>query len=355
MITPMRAVVMERHGGPDVLVATRVPDPRPAAGEALVAVRAVAVNRLDCLIREGGPHAYGVKLPLVPGYDVAGEVLALGPGTIGARPGDRVYVHYDYSCGRCRFCRDGDESLCARYEIMGVNRDGGYAELVVAPIRNLFALAPGVSFAAAAATGSVFLTAHHMLFARGGVREGETVLVTAAGSGVGGAALQLAARAGARVIATAGSDEKLERARAAGADHVVDHRRPGWSVEVQERTGGQGADLAVDHTGAEQFADVVAALGPRGRVVICGATSGALAQLDLVDLFARQISVTGSSDGTRAELAEVLELLGRGAIAPVIDTVMPLDAAAEAQRRLAARAHFGRLLLTPDGNAPTPV
>jgi 2-desacetyl-2-hydroxyethyl bacteriochlorophyllide A dehydrogenase len=351
----MRAVVMERHGGPDVLVATRMPDPRPGVGEALVAVRAVAVNRLDCLIREGGPHAYGVKLPLVPGYDVAGEVVALGPETIGARPGDRVYVHYDYSCGRCRFCCDGDESLCARYEIMGVNRDGGYAELVVAPVRNLFALAPGVSFAAAAAAGSVFLTAQHMLFARGGLREGETVLVTAAGSGVGGAALQLAKRAGARVIATAGSREKLERARAAGADHVLDHRRPGWGAEVRERTVRQGADLAVDHTGAEQFADVVAALAPRGRVVICGATSGATAALDLVDLFARQISIIGSSDGTRAELSTILALLGRGAITPVIDTVMPLSEAAEAQRRLGARAHYGRLLLTPEGDTPDAV
>ncbi|HET7456398.1 MAG TPA: zinc-binding dehydrogenase [Gemmatimonadaceae bacterium] len=348
----MRAVVMRRHGGPDVLVPTELPDPEPGPGEAAVAVRAVAVNRLDCLVRENSGHAYVARLPLVPGYDVAGEVVAVGPATAGARPGDRVYVHYDYACGRCRFCLDGDESLCAEYGIMGVDRDGGYAERVVAPVRNLFALPAGVPFAAAAASGSVFLTAHHMLFARGRLKPGETVLVMAAGSGVGGAALQLARWAGARVVATAGTRAKRERALAAGAEHVIDYTEPGWSARLREVTGGRGADLAIDHTGSEHFAEVVRGLAPRGRVVVCGATSGAAAELDLVDLFARQISIIGSSDGTRRELVEVLELLARGVIAPVIDEVLPLDAAADAQRRLTRRDHYGRLLLAPsDGPA----
>jgi NADPH:quinone reductase-like Zn-dependent oxidoreductase len=193
---------MREHGGPEVLRAEDVADPEPGTGEVLVRVRAVAVNRLDLGVRENVAHAYVVKLPLIPGYDVTGEIVDVGSGVSGLAAGERVYVHYDYSCGRCEFCLDGDESLCAEYGIMGVDHDGGYAELVVAPARNIFPLAPGVSFEAAAAAGSVYLTAYHMLFARAGLRAGESVLVTAAGSGVGGAALELARvlRPGGRLV-----------------------------------------------------------------------------------------------------------------------------------------------------------
>jgi NADPH:quinone reductase-like Zn-dependent oxidoreductase len=344
----VRAVVMRAHGGPEVLSLEELPDPEPGPGEAVVRVRAVAVNRLDCLVREDDGHAYQARLPLIPGYDVAGEVVGVGPGTAGAREGERVYVHYDYACGRCEFCLDGDESLCDEYRLMGVQHDGGYAERVRVPARNLFPLADSVSFESAAAAGSVYLTAHHMLFARGGLRPGETVLVMAAGSGVGGAAMQLARWAGARVIATAATAAKRELALMTGADDVVDYGSPGWSDEVLRLTGGRGVDFAVDHTGSEHFADLLRALAPRGRVVVCGATSGATVGVDLVDLFARQISIMGSSDGTRRELVAVLDLLAKGVITPLIDDVLPLEQAAEAQRRLTSRAHYGRLLLTPD-------
>jgi NADPH:quinone reductase-like Zn-dependent oxidoreductase len=230
---------------------------------------------------------------------------------------------------------------------MGVDHDGGYAELVVAPVRNLFALGENTGFEGAAAAGSVYLTAYHMLFSRAGLRAGETVLVSAAGSGVGGAAIQLATWAGARVIATAGGPAKRERALASGADNAVDYSTPGWSDEVLNLTGGAGVDCVIDHTGAETFAEVVRCLGPRGRVIVCGATSGPQVTLDLIDLFARQISVIGSSDGTRRELAEVLSLLDSGIITPVIDSVLPLEKAGDAQRRLVQRDHFGRILLAP--------
>ena len=342
---------MRQQGETVDLVLEQRPDPIPGFGEAIVRVHAVAVNRLDWLVRDGFGHAYTVRLPLIPGYDVAGEVVAVGPGDDSVHEGDRVYVHYDYSCGRCKACLEGEDSLCSSYGLMGVDHDGGYAELVVAPVRNLFALGDNVRFDDAAAVGSVYLTAYHMLFSRGTLRAGETVLVSAAGSGVGGAAMQLAAWAGARVIVTCGGPAKCERALASGADYAVDYSAPGWSEAVLSLTGGAGVDCAIDHTGAATFDEVLTCLAPRGRVVICGATSGPRVELDLIDLFARQISIIGSSDGTRRELAEVLSLLDSGRISPVIDSVLPLEQAGEAQRRLVDRDHFGRILLAPTNAA----
>lgn len=343
----MHAVVIHRYGGVEALQFEEVPDPSPGAGQAVVRVHAVAVNRLDIWVRENVGHAYQATLPLVLGYDAAGEVATVGGGADEVRPGDRVYVHYDYSCGRCEFCLEGEESLCSQYEIMGVNRPGAYAEFVLAPTRNLFPLGDETTFEAAAAAGSVYLTAYHMLFARGKLRAGETVLVMAAGSGVGGAALQLARWAGATVLATAGTKEKRARAVDEGALAAIDYTRPNWDEEARALTNGLGADLIIDHVGASTFDAALRALAPRGRLVVCGATSGADAQLDLIDLFARQLSVIGSSDGTRRELAHVLRLLDQGIIVPRIDAILPLQEVARAHERLEQRDHYGRLLLRP--------
>jgi 2-desacetyl-2-hydroxyethyl bacteriochlorophyllide A dehydrogenase len=313
----------------------------------VVRVGAVAVNRLDCWVRADVGHAYRARLPLIPGYDVAGEVVEVGEGVAAVRPGARVYVHYDYSCRRCEHCLAGDESLCSQYGVMGVNHDGGYAELVLAPERNLFVLDDRVSFLDAAAAGSVYLTAYHMVFGKAQVRPGETVLVVAAGSGVGGAAAQLSRWAGARVIVTGGTADKARRAEQAGMSAAVVHGTPGWSEEVLRITAGRGVDCAIDHVGSATFPDVVRSLAGGGRMVFCGASSGAQAEIDLIDLFSRQISIIGSSDGTRAELLEVLRLLGEGVIQPVIDSVLPLTDAATAQRLLEERNHFGRILLDP--------
>jgi NADPH:quinone reductase-like Zn-dependent oxidoreductase len=344
----MRAVVMREHGGPEVLRVEDVPEPAPGHGEAVVRVAAVAVNRLDIWVREDVGHAYGATLPIVPGYDVAGEVIEVGEGVEGIAAGERVYVHYDFSCGRCPYCLEGDEAACADYGVMGVNRPGGYVERVVAPARNLFALPDAVSLETAAAAGSVYLTAYHMLFARAGLRAGETVLVTAAGSGVGGAVIALARFAGARVIATASSAGKRERSLAAGVEHAVDYTRAGWGEEVRRLTGGRGVDLVVDHVGADAVPEALQALAGKGRIVFCGASSGPRVELDLIDLFARQISLIGSSDGSRRELWEVFRLLGEGRIdPPAIEAVLPLEEAARAQELLSTRAHYGRVLLAP--------
>jgi NADPH:quinone reductase-like Zn-dependent oxidoreductase len=342
----MRAVVMQRYGGSEVLELVDRPAAAPGPGEALVRVAAVAVNRLDIWVRQDVGHAYGATLPIVPGYDVAGEVIEVGDGVSEVAPGARVYVHYDFSCGRCPYCLEGDEAACADYGVMGVNHDGGYAEQVVSPVRNLFALPDSVSYETAAAAGSVYLTAYHMLFSRAGLRAGETVLVTAAGSGVGGAAITLARFAGARVIATASTAAKRERALAAGVDGVVDYTQPGWGEEVRRLTGGRGVDLVVDHVGAAAVPEALTALANKGRLVICGASSGPKVELDLIDLFARQITLIGSSDGSRRELWEIFRLLGDGLIdPPAIEAVLPLEEAARAQELLETRAHYGRVLL----------
>lgn len=338
---------MSGHGGPEVLDLVERPDPRPGPGEVVVRVEAVAVNRLDVWVREDVGHAYAARLPVIPGYDVGGEVAAVGEGVSGITAGEQAYVHYDYSCGRCAYCLEGDEAACAGYEVMGVQRDGGYAELVLAPERNVFSLPEGLDARTAAAAGSVYLTAYHMLFARAGLRPGESVLVTAGGSGVGGAAIALARMAGARVIATASTAEKRERLLAAGAEHAIDYTAAGWSDEVRELTGG-GVALAVDHVGQAAFPGALAALANRGRIVLCGASSGSEATIDLVDVFARQVSIIGSSDGSRRELVEVFRLLAEGRVAPPpVSAALPLERAAAAQALLSSRDHYGRVLLTP--------
>ncbi len=344
----MRAIVMSGHGGPEVLELVERPDPEPGPGEVVVRVEAVAVNRLDIWVREDVGHAYAARLPVIPGYDVGGEVAAVGDGVTDVAVGQAVYVHYDYSCGRCAYCLEGDEAACAEYEVMGVQRDGGYAELVLAPARNVFPLPEGLDARTAAAAGSVYLTAYHMLFARAGLRPGETVLVTAGGSGVGGAAIALARMAGARVIATASTAEKRELLLAAGAEAAIDYTAAAWPDEVRARTGGRGVDVAVDHVGRAAFPGALATLANRGRIVLCGASSGADATVDLVDVFARQVAIIGSSDGSRRELLEVFRLLAEGSVAPPpISAELPLARAADAQSLLASRDHYGRVLLKP--------
>lgn len=339
---------MSGYGGPEVLELVERPDPEPGPGEVVVRVDAVAVNRLDIWVREDVGHAYAARLPVIPGYDVGGEVAAVGQGVSDVAVGQAVYVHYDYSCGRCAYCLDGDEAACADYEVMGVQRDGGYAELVLAPARNVFPLPEGLDPRTAAAAGSVYLTAYHMLFARAGLRPGETVLVTAGGSGVGGAAIALARLAGARVLATASTAEKRERLLATGAEAAIDYTAAGWPDEVRACTGGRGVDVAIDHVGRAAFPGALAALANRGRIVLCGASSGAEATIDLVDVFARQVAIIGSSDGSRRELVEVFRLLAEGRVAPPpISAELPLERAADAQAMLASRDHYGRVLLTP--------
>ena len=336
--------MIRTHGGPEVLALEDRPVPEPGPGEARVRVRAVALNHLDLWVRKGVPgHVF--PLPIVPGCDIAGTVDAVGPGT-SARVGDAVVVGPGVSCGTCLDCRSGRENLCRTFGILGETRDGGCAELVVVPAVNLFPK-PGGSTPEAAAVPLVFLTAWHMLVARAAVRMGETVLVHAAGSGVSSAAIQIARLHGARVIATAGTEEKCARARDLGADEVVNYREKDFVEEVRRFTAKRGVDVAVDHVGAETFDRTIRALARGGRYVTCGATSGYEMKTDFRYVYFKSLSILGSTMGGSHELALVLEHVASGKLRPVLDRVLPLASVADAHRHLEARAGFGKTVLVP--------
>jgi NADPH:quinone reductase-like Zn-dependent oxidoreductase len=334
----MFATRFHEHGGPEVLRHEEVADPRIGPGEVLVRVRACALNHLD-LWQRRGLEKVRIPLPHVSGADVAGEVVDGGP------PGQRVLLQPGLSCGRCQACLSGDDNLCASYDVLGYMSDGGYAELVRVPAANVVELPDHVSFVEAAAFPLTFLTAWHMLATRAGLVAGEQVLVLAAGSGVGQAAIQIARLFGARVIATAGGDGKLERARALGADEVIDHYAQDVVPEVRRLTAGRGVDVVVEHVGEATWARSVRCLARGGRLVTCGATTGPRGDLDLRHLFARQISLVGSYMGTKGELLRVARLFFAGRLRPVIDSRFPLSAAADAHRRLEAGVAFGKVVL----------
>ena len=338
----MRAVPIRTHGGPDVLTLCDVPEPTPSAGDAIVRVRACALNHLDLWQRRGIARV-PLQLPHIPGSDIAGEVVDGGPSGLPA--GTRVIVHPGLTCGRCAPCLAGHDSLCDHYGVVGFQSEGGYAELVAVPAANLLSIPDGVTFESAAAFPLTFLTAWHMLVSRANVRAGETVLVMAAGSGVGQAAVQIAKLHGARVIATGGDARKLGAARALGADEAVDHYAAGLTEEVRRLTGGRGVDVVIEHVGEAVWDRLVRCLARGGRLVTCGATSGYHGAIDLRALFSRQLSLLGSYMGTRADLDAAWAAFGRGDLAPVVDSVLPLADAAEAHRRLETHSQFGKIVL----------
>ena len=338
----MKAVRFHEHGGPEVLRYEDAPDPSAGPGRVVVRVRACALNYLDIWERRGLDR---VRLPLphISGSDIAGEIADAGDAEYPA--GTRVMLQPGLRCGACPACAGGRDNECVRYDVLGLRSDGGYAELVAVPAENVVAIPPHLDFITAAAFPLTFLTAWHMLLTRGGLREGEVVLVLAGGSGVGQAAIQLARHFGARVFATA-APSKAERTRALGAEDVFDHYSGDFAREIKRATGGRGADLVIEHVGQATWERSVRALANGGRLVTCGATTGAAASLDLQHLFARQLSLLGSYMGRFAELRAAASLLFEGRIAPVIDEVFPLSRSADAQRRLEEKGQFGKIVLS---------
>lgn len=342
----MKAVVFKQHGGAEVLEYTDAPEPPIKANEVLVEVRACALNHLDVWAR-GGLPGIEIKMPHILGNDIAGVVREVGAVVDWVKAGDEVLLQPGVSCGHCIECLSGRDNLCASYDILGYRRDGGYAELVAAPAVNVVAKPKNISFEEAAALPLVTLTAWHMLVTRAQLQPGEDVLVHAAGSGVGSIGIQIAKLRGARVIATAGSDEKLAKARELGADEVINYTRDDWAREVRRLTNKKGVEVVFEHTGAETWAGSIASLAKNGRLVTCGATSGYDARTDLRQVFYRHVSLLGSFMGSKAELLEALKFVERGAIRAVIDQTLPLSEARRAHELMQDRAQFGKLVLKP--------
>ncbi|HKV05674.1 MAG TPA: zinc-binding dehydrogenase [Candidatus Acidoferrales bacterium] len=339
----MKAVILSEHGGPEVLRYTDVPEPAIGAREVLVRVRACALNHLDLWVRRG-LAGRTIALPHIPGSDISGEVFTVGEGVTNVRPGDRVLLAPGLSCGQCEPCVAGRDSFCKEYTLFGAGVHGGYAEFVKSPDVNVIPIPGNLTFEEAAAVPLVFLTAWHMLFTRAQLRPAEHVLVLAAGSGVGSAAIQIAKAAGARVIATAGSEAKLAKARELGADDTVLHAGE-FAREVKRLTNGRGVDIVVEHVGQATWEQSIYSLTTGGRLVTCGATTGFDGKVNLGYLFARQLSILGSFMGSKAELYSALELFRRGLLKPVVDCVLPLERAAEAHKRLENREQFGKVVL----------
>jgi NADPH:quinone reductase-like Zn-dependent oxidoreductase len=296
--------------------------------------------------RKGLP---GIEIPLphILGNDIAGVVREAGEVVDWVRPGDEVLLQPGVSCGHCAECLRGCDNLCPSYDMLGYRRDGGYAEFVAAPAVNVIPKPANLSWEEAAALPLVTVTAWHMLVTRAAVQPGEDVLVHAAGSGVGSIGIQIAKLRGARVIATAGSDEKLEKARALGADDVVNYTRADWPKEVRRLTDRKGVEVVFEHTGAETWPGSISALARDGRLVTCGATSGYDARTDLRQVFYRHLSLLGSFMGSKAELLDAMKFVERGQIRAVVSQTLPLAEARRAHELLEDRAQFGKLVLVP--------
>lgn len=340
----MRAVVFQEHGGPEVLRQEERPEPKIRANEVLVEVRACALNHLDVWARTGLP---GIEIPRphILGNDIAGVVREVGDVVDWVRPGEEVLLQPGVSCGHCHECLRGADNLCLQYDILGYRRDGGYAELVAAPGVNVVRKPESLSWAEAAALPLTLLTAWHMLVTRARVEPGEDVLIHAAGSGVGSIGIQVAKLKGARVIATAGSAEKLEKALALGADDVVDYTRADWPKEVRRLTSKRGVDVVFEHTGAATWDGSIQSLRRDGRLVTCGATSGFDARTDLRQVFYKHLNLLGSFMGSKSELLDAMKFVERGQIRAVIDRTLPLAEARRAHELMQDRAQFGKLVL----------
>jgi len=342
----MKAARIHQHGGTDVLRYEDVPEPRIQADQVLVRVRACALNRLDLFVRAGIP---GMKfsMPHVLGSDIAGEIVAAGEQCERVKPGWRVLLSRGWSCRQCEACLAGMDNRCRHYAVFGYSIDGGDTELIAAPEYGVIPIPGDFTFEQAAAVPLVFLTAWHMLITRARLQPGEDVLVVGAWSGVGSAAVQIARLLRCRVIATAGSEDAMARARELGADHTIDHYRQDIAAEVRKLTGKRGVDVVVEHVGAATWPKSLESLAPAGRLVTCGATTGFDTRIDLRYLFSKQWSVLGSFMGTIGELHQVLQFLFRKELTPVIDRVYPLAELRAAHERLEGHGHFGKVIVQP--------
>jgi NADPH:quinone reductase-like Zn-dependent oxidoreductase len=341
----MRAAIHRTHGGPDVLEVVDVPDPVVGPDDVLVAVRAAALNRLDVLQRSGPALIPGFALPHIAGMDVAGEVVAVGDAVTSVAVGARVVVNPAVQCGACERCLRGDDAYCPNTRIVGANQPGGFAELCAVPASHVYAVPEAIGYVEAATVPTIYSTAWHALFPSGDLRLGETVLIHAAASGVSTAAIQLAKRAGATVIVTAGSEPKLDFARKLGADAAFNNRVDGWVDQVRAATGGRGVDMVFDHVGPALFQQSLFALRERGRLVFCGSTTGVQATFNLPHAYHFGMRIIGADPYSYEEFGEMLAHYWTAGYVPVVDSEFSLDEIAEAQRKLESGDVVGKIVI----------
>jgi NADPH:quinone reductase-like Zn-dependent oxidoreductase len=338
----MKAVVLD-HRGQGGFGLRDFPDPEPAADESVMRVVAAGLNRVDLYVRDSGA-GITQTLPLVMGVEGAGEIVVAEPGS-GLKPGMKVVLYSEAFCGKCRYCLAGDQPLCESVRISGEHRHGTFAEYIAMPSRCFFPLPDDADLGEAGVLMSAYLTAWRMLFGKKPLRPGETVLVVGIGGGVAVACLQLARLAGARVLVTSSSDDKLKRAAALGADGGVNYRVERVSKRILEMTGGVGVDMVIDSVGEASWGESLRSLRRGGRLITCGATTGSNPPSDIQRLFIRQLEIYGSTGGSVTEFRELLQVYGRGLLRPVIDSRFVLSDINAAFDRLAKGEQFGKISL----------
>ncbi len=340
----MRAAVIHEHGDRDVIQLEQVVIPEPTDDEVRIKVHACALNWLDVGIRRG-PQFGAVPLPLTTGVDVSGVIDAVGSDVSGWSVGDAVTFYSLVTCGDCEYCRDGEVTVCPQHKIIGEHMNGGLAEYMVAPARNLIAKPANLTHDEVAALPVVSMTAWHMLISVARLQAGETVFIPGAGGGVASMGIQIAKYAGATVIASTSTAEKMGRARELGADYVVNYRDKNWVDQVIDYTDGRGVDVAQDLVGALTWGNSLRTLARNGRLVVCGSHSGKSFNLRIPQIYHRQLSILGSNGGVYNELRHCLELANRGILRPVIDRALPLSQIREGHRILEEHDHFGKVVI----------
>jgi len=345
----MKAIRFHNFGTADVLTFEEAPKPTIGANDVLLQVKAAALNHLDLWVRSGDREK-NISLPHIPGSDGAGVIADVGSAVDFLKAGDKVLISPGISCGHCEMCLGGTDNLCRTYHVLGTKEDGTYAEFVKLPATNVLPIPDSLDFNQAAAIPLVFLTAWHMLVGLTKIKPGETVLVHAAGSGVGSAGIQIAKLLGAHVITTSGSEEKLVKAKSLGADEVINYKEKEFVEEVKRLTDKRGVDVVFEHNGGEVFEKSIPALAKGGRLVTCGATADYVGKIDLRYVYAKHLTLFGSFMGTKREMIEVLKFFKRGEgtvqLQPVVDSVYPLEKASDAHKRIEERKNFGKIVLS---------
>ena len=340
----MKAAVIYSHGELDRIKIEDIAPPKPASGEVLLRVRSAGLNHLDIWVRKGRK---GVVLPMphILGSDAAGIVEALGPDVGGVKVGDEFILNPGLSCGRCEYCRRGQQSLCISFGIVGLSRPGTFAEFVAVPAKNLRPKPPHLTFDEAGAFVLSFVTAWRMLMTRARLKPGQTLLIHGIGGGVAVSALKLAKLAGAEVIVTSSSDEKLARAKEIGADHTINYKAGDVARTVKEITGGRGVDVVVDTAGAATWPIDFSAIRPGGKIVLCGITTGPEAMTNLRVLYWNQLTIMGSTMGSDEDFRQMVTAVAAARMKPVIDSVHPLENVRDAMGKMEAANQFGKIVL----------